>query len=391
MVPADRILGAARAEGVDVIGLSGLITPSLDEMVHVAGELEREGFAFPCSSGGHDLPGPHRGEDRGALRGPHRPCGRRSRAVGVVSRAPDPRTRRVSSPRVREEYAPSASGTRAPRAGAPAFAGEARANAFPVDWASYEPPAPRAPGATSSTGPARGAARVHRLDALLPGVGAAGKYPDILSDPTVGEAASRLLADAGSSSTRSWRGVARAAGASSGSGRPAPWATTSSSTPRRRDGDRARIHTLRQQFGRDGDRARTWRSPTSSHPGVRGPRLGGRLRRHGRATGSTRSWPASIRSTTTTGPSWRSRSPTGWPRPSPSSCTSGCAGSSGGTRRRGALERGLIAERYRGSGRRPATRPARTTPRSGPSSALDAEARSGSGSPRAAPCSRPRR
>src|SRR5690606_13299333 len=52
MVPANKILEAARAHKVDVIGLSGLITPSLDEMVHVARELEREGFDLPLLIGG---------------------------------------------------------------------------------------------------------------------------------------------------------------------------------------------------------------------------------------------------------------------------------------------------------------------------------------------------
>src|ERR671921_330568 len=52
MVPAQKILETARKEGVDIIGLSGLITPSLDEMVHVAGEMEREGFDIPLLIGG---------------------------------------------------------------------------------------------------------------------------------------------------------------------------------------------------------------------------------------------------------------------------------------------------------------------------------------------------
>ena len=52
MVPADRILRIAREEGVDIIGLSGLITPSLNEMVHVAGEMQREGFDLPLLIGG---------------------------------------------------------------------------------------------------------------------------------------------------------------------------------------------------------------------------------------------------------------------------------------------------------------------------------------------------
>jgi 5-methyltetrahydrofolate--homocysteine methyltransferase len=52
MVPAQKILETARKEKVDIIGLSGLITPSLDEMVHVAAEMEREGFDLPLLIGG---------------------------------------------------------------------------------------------------------------------------------------------------------------------------------------------------------------------------------------------------------------------------------------------------------------------------------------------------
>src|SRR5689334_23622552 len=52
MVPAEKILETARKEGADIIGLSGLITPSLDEMCHVAAEMEREGFALPLLIGG---------------------------------------------------------------------------------------------------------------------------------------------------------------------------------------------------------------------------------------------------------------------------------------------------------------------------------------------------
>jgi len=52
MVPADKILQTARDEHADIIGLSGLITPSLEEMVHVAKEMERQGFALPLLIGG---------------------------------------------------------------------------------------------------------------------------------------------------------------------------------------------------------------------------------------------------------------------------------------------------------------------------------------------------
>ena len=63
MVPAAKILETARQEEADLIGLSGLITPSLDEMCHVAAEMERQGFDSPADRWRDDQPRPHRGED----------------------------------------------------------------------------------------------------------------------------------------------------------------------------------------------------------------------------------------------------------------------------------------------------------------------------------------
>ena len=74
MVPCAKILETARREGVDIIGLSGLITPSLEEMAFVAREMEREGFTHPAAHRRRDdLAGPHRGEDRAATT-TARPC-----------------------------------------------------------------------------------------------------------------------------------------------------------------------------------------------------------------------------------------------------------------------------------------------------------------------------
>jgi 5-methyltetrahydrofolate--homocysteine methyltransferase len=62
MVPAEKILQTARLEDVDIIGLSGLITPSLDEMVHVAKEMQRQGFTIPLMIGGDHFTRPYRGK-----------------------------------------------------------------------------------------------------------------------------------------------------------------------------------------------------------------------------------------------------------------------------------------------------------------------------------------
>lgn len=90
MVPAEKILQVAREQKCDIIGLSGLITPSLDEMVHVAREMQRQDFHLPLMIGGNHLQGAYRGEDRaqvqqrrGGLRDRRLACGGRGHAVAV--------------------------------------------------------------------------------------------------------------------------------------------------------------------------------------------------------------------------------------------------------------------------------------------------------------------
>ncbi|TVP47541.1 MAG: methionine synthase, partial [Gemmatimonadales bacterium] len=199
MVPADRILAAAREHEVDVIGLSGLITPSLDEMVHVAEELEREGFSVPLLIGGATTSRTHTAvKIEASYSGPIVHVDDASRAVGVVSRLLNPRERDGFVAGVRSEYAEVRAryadrGERRPLLSIE----EARANAFRPEAADYTPPRPRRPG-------------IHLLDdvtveTLRPFIDwtpffqaweLAGSHPDILSDAVVGEAASRLLADA---------------------------------------------------------------------------------------------------------------------------------------------------------------------------------------------------
>ena len=111
MVPCERILETARREGADMIGLSGLITPSLDEMVHVAQEMQRQGFELPLLIGGATTSPAHTvGEDRSAVQGPgrvregrvalgrHLPAARDRRpARGVRREDQEPITRRAAS------------------------------------------------------------------------------------------------------------------------------------------------------------------------------------------------------------------------------------------------------------------------------------------------------
>ncbi len=144
MVPTQKILETARKENVDIIGLSGLITPSLDEMVHVAAEMEREGFNIPLLIGGATTSRVHTAvkiHPRYA-RGQAVHVNDASRAVGVVSNLlSDNKVTYIDE--VRAEYARAAAAherAEAEKKRLPLTS--ARANAFVPDWAGYTPPKP---------------------------------------------------------------------------------------------------------------------------------------------------------------------------------------------------------------------------------------------------------
>jgi 5-methyltetrahydrofolate--homocysteine methyltransferase len=199
MVPADRILEAAREHRAEVIGLSGLITPSLDEMVHVAAELERAGLEVPLLIGGATTSRAHtavRIEER--YRGPVVHVNDASRAVGVVSRLLNPDEAPAYLARVREEY----QALRERHAGRPERApllslAEARANAFPANWERHTPEAPARPGLHRFADESLEELRDY-IDwtPFFQAWELNGSHPEILSDPDRGEAARRLLADA---------------------------------------------------------------------------------------------------------------------------------------------------------------------------------------------------
>ncbi len=199
MVPTDRILETARREGADMIGLSGLITPSLDEMVGVAREMKRLGFEVPLLIGGATTSPAHTAvkidpEYDGAVAY----VKDASRAVGVCQSLVTPEQRIEALRRLKSEHAEKREQHKGRKARAPALTlAEARANRFRCDWSAYRPPVPRMTGV-----------RVFEdvpLDELvryidwMPFFNAwefAGKFPDVLTDPVVGEAASNLYADA---------------------------------------------------------------------------------------------------------------------------------------------------------------------------------------------------
>src|SRR2546430_3291999 len=152
MVPAAKILSVARAEKADAIGLSGLITPSLDEMCFVAAEMEREGFDLPLLIGGATTSRVHTAVKihPNYTRGQAVYVTDASRAVGVVASLISKETRASFIGDVRSEYArliASHDVNRGPQRRL--TLGQARANRFAADWSFYAPPAPQFLGTRS--------------------------------------------------------------------------------------------------------------------------------------------------------------------------------------------------------------------------------------------------
>jgi 5-methyltetrahydrofolate--homocysteine methyltransferase len=221
MVPPQKILDAARAEGADVIGLSGLITPSLDEMVTLAAEMERQGFDIPLLIGGATTSRAHTAvKIAQKYSGPVIWVKDASRSVPVVAAllSDDQRPRLLAETdadyaALRERHAARQDSRKLLPIAA------ARASASPIDWNDYTPPRPRMllqQALDTCAGPScdhqRHAATQfvkrfpdYPLEELRgyidwqPFFNAwemRGRFPDILHNPTTGEAARRLYEDA---------------------------------------------------------------------------------------------------------------------------------------------------------------------------------------------------
>jgi len=198
MVPAEKILDTAIEKNVDVIGLSGLITPSLDEMVNVAKEMQRRGLKIPLLIGGATTSRVHT-----AVKIAPRYDGDviyvkdASRAVGVASNLVSETRYEEFATGIRSEY----ERVREQHAGRQKrqkwiHLDAARANPTPINWDDWQPIAPQQPG-VHTIAPS--------LDELLEYIDwtpffhaweLAGSYPKILNDKVVGEEATKLLADA---------------------------------------------------------------------------------------------------------------------------------------------------------------------------------------------------
>jgi len=200
MVPADRILDRAKAWGADLIGLSGLITPSLDEMVRVAQEMTRRGFSTPLLIGGATTSPAHTAvRIAPAYAGPVVHVPDASRAAAIATRLVDPGTRaaaaleaRATHERLRAEHAARmAAATLVPLH-------EARARAFVAGTAAPDP-RPLAIGDGTVVRVEVSTAELSALIDWTPFFHAwelKGRHPSILSDAKMGEAARRLFADA---------------------------------------------------------------------------------------------------------------------------------------------------------------------------------------------------
>ncbi|MDP8901103.1 MAG: methionine synthase, partial [Actinomycetota bacterium] len=199
MVPAAKILQTARDKGADIIGLSGLITPSLDEMVHVAGEMQREGFELPLLIGGATTSQTHTAVKIAPGYGqPVVHVKDASRAVGVVQNLvtenrKDDYAASIAAEyeEVRRKHAGRRSKTKL------ATLERARANGTKIDWAGYEPPRPKVLGVRTLED--------YPLEEIRPYIDwtpffhswqLKASYPRILDDPEKGEEARKLFADA---------------------------------------------------------------------------------------------------------------------------------------------------------------------------------------------------
>ena len=199
MVPAEKILQTAIDEKADIIGLSGLITPSLDEMVNVAREMQRRGFELPLLIGGATTSKAHTAvKIEPQYDQPVIYVTDASRAVGVASRLLSPELKAAYVDQIRTEYAVvrERNAKRRPKAADLDYR-EARKRRFQPDWEHYIPPAPSFTGLKVFDDYDLNEL-VERIDwtPFFMSWQLAGKYPKILQDETVGEAARSLFADA---------------------------------------------------------------------------------------------------------------------------------------------------------------------------------------------------
>ena len=197
MVPWKKIAEVARAEKCDIIGLSGLITPSLEEMAHNAREMEREGFDIPLLIGGATTSRVHTAVKIAPhYHGPVVWVPDASRSVSVCSNLLSDELRKGYLADVKGEYERVRRQHEGKRGPELVPLEKARANSFKTDWTEYVPPRPEMPGVK--------VLKNYDLDEIAQYIDwgpffqtweLSGPYPAILDDPVVGEAARNVLAE----------------------------------------------------------------------------------------------------------------------------------------------------------------------------------------------------
>lgn len=199
MVPSQKILDTARAQNADIIGLSGLITPSLDEMVHVTKEMQRQGFKLPLMIGGATTSRTHTAvKIAPGYAQPVVHVKDASRAVGVSAKLLSVEMKQDFATEIRAEY----DSVRERHAGKQQKINwlsieAARANRVPVDWDNYTPPPPNKPGiAVLADYPLAELAACFDWTPFFMAWELAGRFPRILEDRIVGKQATRLYNDA---------------------------------------------------------------------------------------------------------------------------------------------------------------------------------------------------
>ncbi len=199
MVPAEKIIEAVREHEVDIIGLSGLITPSLDEMVHVAAEMERQGLDLPLLIGGATTSRAHTAVKIAPVyHGPVIHVSDASRAVGVAGKLMNPDRRGEYLGEISQQYDEVRKNHESRQAAKKVLPlEEARKRRITIDWSDYAPPRPQFQGVKIFDN--------YPLAELIPLIDWApffkvwqlpGRYPELLDTPEVGDQARELLTQA---------------------------------------------------------------------------------------------------------------------------------------------------------------------------------------------------
>ena len=199
MVPAEKILQTARDEKADIIGLSGLITPSLEEMAHVAREMERQGFTIPLLIGGATTSRVHTAvKIEPGYHGPTVWVPDASRSVGVCSSLLSDDQRDDFVKKIKAEAGKTREQHKGKKGQGPHYSiAQAREHGLKTDWGAYVPPRPKHPGIqVFRSYPLAEIAELIDWTPFFQTWELAGRYPKILDDEVVGEAARNLFADA---------------------------------------------------------------------------------------------------------------------------------------------------------------------------------------------------